>query len=132
MFNLPYNSAYFTCKQGHVQNPAGISSTWTKNFQMHKMSIDKTANQRSNCLHSMEDREREFQENIYFCFIDYAKASDCVDYTSCGKFLKKWEFQTTGNIHGVKKQQLEPHMGQLTGSKLGKKCNKSVYCHLFI
>ena len=34
-------------------------------------------------------KAREFQKNIYFCFIDYAKAFDC------GKFLKKWEYQTT-------------------------------------
>ena len=36
----------------------------------------------------------EFQENIYFCFIDYAKAFDCVDH-NYGKFLKRWEYQTT-------------------------------------
>ena len=31
-------------------------------------------------------KAREFQKNIYFCFIDYAKAFDCVDHTNCGKF----------------------------------------------
>jgi len=34
-------------------------------------------------------------ENIYFCFIDYAKAFDCVDHTNCGKLFKRWEYQTT-------------------------------------
>ena len=34
------------------------------------------------------EKAREFQENIYFCFNDYAKAFDCVDYNSCGKFLR--------------------------------------------
>ena len=29
---------------------------------------------------------RELQKNIYFCFIDYAKAFDCVDHINCGKF----------------------------------------------
>ena len=38
---------------------------------------------------------REFQKNIYFCFIDYAKAFDCVDHHNCGKFFKRWEYQTT-------------------------------------
>src|SRR5574340_553511 len=38
---------------------------------------------------------REFQKNIYFCFIDYAKAFDCVDHNNCGKFFKRWEYQTT-------------------------------------
>ena len=41
------------------------------------------------------EKAREFQKNIYFCFIDYAKAFDCVDTTNCGKFFKRWEYQTT-------------------------------------
>ena len=41
-------------------------------------------------------KAREFQKNIYFCFIDYAKAFDCVWITTnCGKFSKRWEYQTT-------------------------------------
>ena len=32
------------------------------------------------------EKAREFQKNIYFCFIDYAKAFDCVDTRNCGKF----------------------------------------------
>ena len=40
-------------------------------------------------------KTREFKINIYFCFIDYAKAFDCVITTNCGKFFKRWEFQTT-------------------------------------
>ena len=35
------------------------------------------------------------EKNIYFCFIDYAKAFDCVGHTNCGKYLKRWEYQTT-------------------------------------
>ena len=34
-------------------------------------------------------KAREFQKNIYFYFIDYAKAFDCVDQNNCGKFLKR-------------------------------------------
>ena len=41
------------------------------------------------------EKAREFQKNIYFCFIDYAKAFDCVDHINCGKFFKRWEYQTT-------------------------------------
>ena len=40
-------------------------------------------------------KAKEFQKNIYFCFIDYAKAFDCVDHNNCGKFFKRWEYQTT-------------------------------------
>ena len=53
--------------------------------------------------------------------------------TNCGKFLKRWEYQTTlpasWEIYmQVKKQQLELDMEQ-TGSKLGKEYMKAVYCH---
>ena len=41
------------------------------------------------------EKAREFQKNIYFCFIDYAKAFDCVDHNKLWKFFKRWEYQTT-------------------------------------
>ena len=40
-------------------------------------------------------KAREFQKNIYFCFIDYAKAFDCVDPNKLWKILERWEYQTT-------------------------------------
>ena len=40
-------------------------------------------------------KAREFQKNIYFCFIDYLKAFDCVDQNKLWKILKDWEYQTT-------------------------------------
>ena len=54
--------------------------------------------------------------------------------TNCGKFLKRWEYQTTLRLSWetciqVKKQQLEPDVEQLTGSKLGKEYNSTIYCH---
>ena len=62
-------------------------------------------------------KKQEFQENIYFCFIDYAKACDCVDHNKLWKILKEWEYQTTWLAFWemcmqVKKQQLEPDMEQ--------------------
>ena len=75
--------------------------------------------------HWIIKKAKEFQKNISFCFIDYIKAFDCVDQNKCGKFLKRWEYQTTFPASWeicmqVKKQQLEPEMEQWTGSKLGK------------
>ena len=68
------------------------------------------------------EKAREFQKNIYFCFIDYAKASDCVDHNKLWKILKEmgipdhlissWE-----TYMQVRKQQLELDMEQQTGSK---------------
>ena len=65
------------------------------------------------------EKAREFQENIYFCFIDYAKAFDCVDHNKLGKFFKRWEYQTTLPASWkicmqAKKQQLELDMEQQT------------------
>ena len=40
-------------------------------------------------------KKSEFKKNIYFCFIDYAKALDCVDHDNSGKLFKRWEYQTT-------------------------------------
>ena len=41
------------------------------------------------------EKAREFQKNIYFCFIDYAKAFDCVDHNKLWKILKETEYQNT-------------------------------------
>ena len=54
--------------------------------------------------------------------------------TNCGKFLKRWEYQTILPASSeicmqVKKQQLEAEMEQWTGSKWGKEYVKAVYCH---
>ena len=38
------------------------------------------------------EKTREFRENIYFGFIDYAKAFDCVDHKKSRKFWKRWEY----------------------------------------
>ena len=57
-------------------------------------------------------KARELHKNIYFCFIDYTKAFDCVDHNKLWKILKRWEYQTTLPAFWeicmqVKKQQLE-------------------------
>ena len=47
-------------------------------------------NQRLNCQHSLDqEKAREFQKDIYFCFIDYAKAFDRVDHNKLWKILKE-------------------------------------------
>ena len=47
-----------------------------------------TRDQRAN-IHWIMEKAREFQKNIYFCFIDYAKAFDCVDHNKLWKILKE-------------------------------------------
>ena len=62
----------------------------------------------------------EFQKNIYFCFIDYPKAFDCVDHNKLWKVLQEMgipDHLTCKTCVQVRKQQLEPDMEQQTGSK---------------
>ena len=68
------------------------------------------------------EKAREFQKNIYFCFIDYPTAFDCVDHNKLWKILKRWEYQTTWPASWEpymqgRKQQLEQDMEQQAGSK---------------
>ena len=90
-----------------------------------------TRDQIANILWIME-KAREFQKNIYFCFMDYAKAFVWIT-RNCGKFWKRWEYQTTWPASWeicmqVRKQQLELHMEKQTGSQLEKGYVKAVYC----
>ena len=67
-------------------------------------------------------KAREFQENIYFFFIDYANTFDVWITINCGKFWKRWEYQTTWPASWeicmqVRKQKFKPDMEQQTGSK---------------
>ena len=76
-------------------------------------------------IHWIIEKAREFQKNIYFCFIDYAKASDCVDHNKLWKILQQmWIPDHLTCLMRicmqVKKQQLEVDIEQQTGSKSGK------------
>ena len=83
------------------------------------------------------EKAREFQRNIYFCFIDYAKAFNCVGHNKLWKILKEMEIQTTLPASWefcmqVKKQQLEPDMEQQTGFKLGQSTSRLYIATLLI
>ena len=67
-------------------------------------------------------KAREFQENIYFCFIDYAKALDCVDHNKLWKILKEMgipEYLTCllRNLYAGQEATGRTGMEQQTGSK---------------
>ena len=81
----------------------------------------ETRDQISN-IHWIIKKARAFQKNIYFYFVDYAKAFDCVDHHKLWKILKEMEYQTTWpasweTYMQVRKQQSELDMEQQTGSK---------------
>ena len=93
------------------------------NFQMFELDLKKdrgTRDQIAN-IRCIIEKARKFQNNIYSCFTDYAKAFVWIT-VNCGKFWKRWEYQTTWpasweTYMQVTKQQLELDMEQQTGSK---------------
>ena len=110
---------------------------WSVNFQMFKLDLEKAEESEIKLPTSIGsiEKAREFQKNIYFCFIDYAKAFDYMDNNKLWKILKElgipdhqpafWEI-----CMQIKKQQLELDMEQLIVSKLGKEYCKALCCHL--
>ena len=71
---------YVNCKLPDVQ----------VGFRKCKGTTDQIAN-----IHWIIEKVRDFQKNIYFCFIDYTKAFDCVDHNKLWEILKRWEYQIT-------------------------------------
>ena len=110
-------------------------STVIAHQNMHWKKCMKPPANRSNCQHLLDHRKsKRVPENTYFCFIDYAKAFDCVDHNKLWETLQEMGIPDTlpascQTCMQVKKQQLESDMEQQTGSKLGKEYVKTVYCH---
>ena len=80
------------------------------------------------------EKAREFWENIYFCFIDYAKALDCVNHNKLWKILQEMGIpnQLTcllQNLYAGQEATVRMDMEQKTGSKSGKEYIKAVYGH---
>ena len=79
-------------------------------------------------------KAREFQKNIYFCFIDYAKAFDCVDHNNLKKILQEIGIPDhltclLRNLYAAQDATVTTDMEQWTGSKLGREYIKAEYCH---
>ena len=97
-------------------------------FRKDRGTRDQIAN-----IQWIMEKGREFQKNIYFCFIDYAKAFDCVDLNKLWKILKEMGIPDhltclLRNLYAGQ-EATELDMGQQTGSKQEKECVKAVYCH---
>ena len=98
-------------------------------FRKGRGTRDQIAN-----IHWVIGKAREFQKNICFCFIDYAKAFDCVDHNKLLKILKEMGIPDhltclLRNLYAGPETQLELDMEPQTGSKSGKEYVKAVYCH---
>ena len=97
---------------------------WTVNFQMFKLVLEKaedTRDQIANIRWIME-KAREFQKNIYFCFIDYDKDLDSVDHNKLWKILKEMGLPDhltclLRNLYAGQEATVRTGHGKQTGSK---------------
>ena len=112
---------------------ARLQSMWTMNFQMFKLELEKAEEPEIKLSTSVESlkKQENSRKNIYFFFIDYAKAFNCVDHNKLWKILKRWEYQITLAASWeicmqVKKQPLELDMEE-TGSKSEKEYVKTMF-----
>ena len=115
----------------------GFTSTWTENFQMYKLYLEKAEELEIKFPTSTGSSKK--QENSRKASISASltmlKLLTVWITTNCGKFLKRWGYQTTlpaswETCMQIKNQQLEPNLKQHTDSKLGKEYVKAWYCHL--
>ena len=80
------------------------------------------------------EKARQFQKNIYFCFIDYAKTFDYVYHNNLWKILKEMGIPDhltcfLRNLYAGQEAAVRINMEEQSGSKLGKEYVKAVYCH---
>ena len=85
---------------------------------MFKLVLEKAEEPRSNCQHPLDYwKSKRVPENIYFCFIDYAKAFNCVDHNTLWKILQEMGKPDNliclmRSLYAGQKQQLELDMEQ--------------------
>ena len=80
------------------------------------------------------EKAREFQKNIYFCFIDYAKAFDCVEHNKLWKILKEMGIPghlacLFGNLYAGQEVTVKTGHGTKDWFQIGKGVRQAVYCH---
>ena len=108
---------------------------WTVNFQIFKLDLEKAKEPEIKLPTSPgSSKKQERSIKISSAVLTMPKPLTVWITTNCGKFWKRWEYQTTWPASWeicvqIKKQQLELYLEQQTGSKSGKEYVKAVYCH---
>ena len=85
-------------------------------------------------IHWIIEKARELQRKIYFCFMDYAKACDCVDHNKLWKILQKMEIPDCLtclliNLYAGQETTIRTGHGTTDWFQIGKEYIKAVYCH---
>ena len=110
---------------------------WTVNFQMFKLDLEKAEEPEIKLSLSIGSSKKQdsSRKTSISALLTMLKPLTVWITMNCGKFFKRWEYQTTWPASWeicmqVEKRQLELDMEQKTGSKLGKEYVQAVYCHL--
>ena len=130
-----YSSHTLTKSCSKFSKP-GFSNTWTMNFQMFKLVLEKAEEPEiklPTSTGSSKKQENSRKTSSSALLITPKPLSTWIT-TNSGKFWKRWEYKPPDLPPGkscvhVKKQLLEPNMEQQNGSKLGKEYVKALYCH---
>ena len=137
MLKLPHNCTHLTGQQSNAQNFPSQAQQYVNcelpdvqtGFRKSRGPKDQIAN-----ICWIIEKAKEFQKNIYFCFIDYTKAFDCVDHNKLWKILQ--EMGIPGHLICLLRnlyagQEATVRTGQETTKwlKIGKEYVKAVYCH---
>ena len=98
-------------------------------FRKGKGTRDQIAN-----IRWIMEKAREFQENIYYCFIDYAKAFDCVNHNKLWKILKEISIPDhltclLKHLYAGQGVTVKTGHGKINWLQIGKEYIKAVYCH---
>ena len=101
---------------------------------MFKLDLEKIEEPEIANIHWVITKAREFQKNIYFCFIEYANDFECVDHSKLWKILKEMGMPDhltclLRNLYSGYEAVVRKGHVTTTGSKLRKEYVKAVYCH---
>ena len=106
------------------------------NFQMFKLVLEKAEEPEIKLPTSAGSwkKAREFQKIIYFCFIDYAKALDCVDHNKLWEILKEMGIPDhliflLRNLYAGQEATVRTGHGTTDWFQIGKGVRQAVYCH---
>ena len=137
MFKLPHNrTAHMQAKQCSKFAQPGSNSSWTKNFQIVKLDLQKGEEPEINWQHPLDHwKSRRVSEKHLPLLYWLCQAFDCVDHNKLWKILKEMGIPghlscLLRHLYAGQEVTVQTRHGTQTGSKLGKECIKTVYCHL--
>ena len=102
---------------------------------MFKLNLEKAEEARDQIASIcwIIEKPREFQKNMYFCFIDYTKAFDCVDHNKLWKILQEMGIPDhltclLRNLYAGQEATVRTRHGKTDWFQMGKGYVKAVYC----